>query len=281
MAIYTLRTGATAHPEDSVLQPFTDLIRSSGVLDLSSDAHLKAVQRGAGANMSVDISTGRGVIKGTGNAYPVRNTSALNSGTIGNNTSGNPRKDAIVLYIDLAESPTTTADDVVKVAIVAGTPGASPSAPSDATIQSAVGGSNPFLRITNVTVAHNATSILTANIEDARVQFKTKHQLLAKTTTFSATPAFDVSQYNDQIVTLTANITSMTVVGYTIDVPFILRFVQNATGGFTVAFFSNIDWPDGTPTVTPTASKKDAYMFIPRENGRFEGYIMGQNANIT
>lgn len=281
MAIYTIRTGATAHPEDSVMQPFTDLILASGVLDLNTtDDHLLVVERGAGANMSVDISAGRGVIKGSGNAYPVRNTAAINA-TITSNSSGNPRIDAVVLYIDLAESPTTTADDVVKTAVVAGTAAASPVAPTDGAIQTAVGGSNPFLRLADVTVAHNETAINTADIDDQRVQFKTKHQLLSKTTTFSATPAWDVSQYNDQIMTLTANITSMTLLGYTIDVPFILRFVQGGAGGFTVAFFSNIDWFGGTPVVTPTVNKKDSYMFIPRAGGRFEGYIMGQDANIS
>lgn len=172
MAIYTLRSGATAHPEDSVLQPFTDLIESAGVRDLSDTDHLKVVERAAGANMSVDISIGRGVIKGSGNAYPVRNTTALNSGTISNNTSGNPRIDAIVLYVDLAESPTTTADDVVKVGIVAGTPAASPVAPDDSAIQTGVGGSNPYLHLANVTVAHNETAINDADIEDVRQSFR-------------------------------------------------------------------------------------------------------------
>lgn len=281
MAIYTIRTGATAHPEDSVMQPFTDLILSGGVLDLNTtDKHLQIVERGAGANMSVDVSPGRGVIKGSGNAYPVRNTAAINA-AVTSNSSGNPRKDAVVLYIDLAESPTTTADDVVKTAVVAGTPAASPTAPADAAIQTAVGASNPFLRLADITVAHNETAINTADITDMRVQFKTKHQLLVSTKAFSATPAYDVSQYNDQIMTLTANITSMTLTGYTVDVPFILRFVQGGSGGYTVAFFSNIDWFDSTPVVTPTLNKKDAYMFIPRSNGRFEGFTMGQDANIS
>jgi len=281
MAIYTLRSGATAHPEDSVLQPFTDLIRSSGVLDLNTtDSHFKISQRGAGANMSVDINTGRGVIKGSGNAYPVRNTTDINV-VVTSNASGNPRIDAVVLYIDLAESPTTTADDVVKSAVVAGTAAASPVAPSDATIQTAVGASNPFVRLANVAVANGASSITDANVTDARVQFKTKHQLLADTKTFSTTPAYDVSQTNDYIMTLTSNIASMTVTGFTVDVPFILRFVQGGAGGYTVAFFTLIDWPDDTPVVTTTTSKKDSFLFIPRVNGRFEGYVMGQNANIS
>ena len=280
MPFYTLRSGATAHPEDSVLQYITDMIRSGGVIDLGTDNHLKVTQKGAGANMSVDIAAGRCFIKGSANAYPVRNTDVANA-VIGSNTSGNPRKDAIVLYIDLAESPTATADDVVKVAVVAGTPAASSVAPDDAAIQTAVGGSNPFLRLADVTVAHNETTIENAEITDGRVQFKTRHMLNGDTKTFSATPAFDVSEVNDWIMTLTANVTSMTVSGYTIDVPFVLRFVQGGSGNYTVAFFANIDWAGGTPVVTPTLNKKDAYMFIPRSNGRFEGYIMGQDANIS
>lgn len=280
MSIYTLRSGATAHPEDSVLQYITDNVRSGGVLDLSSTNHLKVSEKGAGADMSVDIAAGRCFIKGSANVYPVRNTDIINQ-AIGTNTSGNPRKDAIVLYIDLAESPTTTADDVVKVAVVEGTPAASPTAPSDATIQTAVGASNPFLRIANVTVANNETQIDDVDIEDARVRFKTKHMLNADTKAFSATPAYDVSTINDWIMTLTSNVTSMTVTGYTIDIPFILRFVQGGAGGYTVAFFNLIDWFGGTPVVTPTLNKKDSYMFIPRANGRFEGYIMGQDANIS
>lgn len=171
MAIYTLRSGATAHPEDSVMQDMTDLIETGGVVDLSGTDHLKVVQRAAGANMSVDIGTGRGFIKGSANAYPVRNTAAINV-AVTNNTSGNPRKDAVVLYIDLAQSPDSTASNVVKSAVVAGTPAASPAAPTDGVIQTAVGGSNPFLRLANVTVANNETAIDNADIADARVETK-------------------------------------------------------------------------------------------------------------
>lgn len=177
MAIYTLRSGGTSHPEDSVLQQITDLVDTGGVRDVSATNHLKVVQRGAGANMSVDIGVGRAFIKGAGNAYPVRNTTAINA-AIGSNTSGNPRKDAVGLYIDLAESPLSDASDVVKTFVVAGTPAASPAAPSDADIQTAVGGSNPFLRLANVTVAHNETTIDTADIADVRVAAKIRYDLI-------------------------------------------------------------------------------------------------------
>lgn len=218
MAIYTLRTGATAHPEDSVLQFFTDLVASGGVRDLSADNHLKIVQRAAGANMSVDIGTGRGIIKGSGNAYPVRNTTAINA-AVTSNSSGNPRKDAVVLYIDLAESPTTTADDVVKSAVVAGTPAASPVAPDDSAIQTAVGGSNPFLRLANVTVINNETTIENSDIEDVRVAFKileesvpdlTTNRITKRvdTVTSSATPTINTD--NVDMFTITALATAIT-----------------------------------------------------------------------
>jgi hypothetical protein len=192
MGIFTMRTGATAHPEDTVMQPFTDLIRAGGVKDLNTtDNHLKVVQRAAGANMSVDIGTGRGFIKGTStNAYPVRNTTAINV-AVTSNSSGNPRKDAVVLYIDLAASPDSTASNVVKSAVVAGTPAASPSAPIDATIQTAVGASNPFLRLADITVANGETTIDTVDITDMRIGFSLSSAAIAKrvtSITSSSTP---------------------------------------------------------------------------------------------
>lgn len=276
MAIYTLRSGATALPEDSVLQMITDLIRTGGVLDLSDDDNLKVVERGAGANMSVDISAGRAFIKGSGNAYPVRNTAAINA-VIGNNTSGNPRKDAIVLYIDLAESPTATADDVVKTAVVAGTPAASPSAPSDSTIQAAVGGSNPFLRLANVTVANNETEITDAEVADARVAFKTRNQLVAASLTYAGTLVVDVGEYNDRYTILTGNPT-VEFANAQIDVPFIFRPIQDGTGGRTITWLDDIDWFPSEPPLTSTANHKDAFMFILRSNARYEGYILGLDA---
>lgn len=276
MTLYTLRSGATAHPEDSVMQAITDLIRNGGVLDLSSDNHLKVVEKGAGANMSVDISAGRGMIKGSGNAYPVRNTDVINQ-AISSNSSGNPRKDAIVIYIDLDESPTTTADDVAKIAVVEGTPAASPSAPNDAAIQSAVGASNPFLRLADVTVSNGETAINTADILDRRVAFKTKHQISAAELTFSTTLVVDVGEYNDRYTTMTDD-ADVSFLNAQVDVPFIFRPIQDGTGGRGITWLDDIDWYPSEPTPTPTANHKDAFLFILRANGRYEGFIMGLDA---
>lgn len=281
MAIYTIRSGADAHPEDSVLQMVTDLIRSGGVLDMSSADHVKVSEKGSGANMSVDIAAGRLFIKVSGNAYPVRNTDVVNT-AIASNTSGNPRKDAVVFYIDLSEDPLDDASDVAKIAVVSGTPAASPVVPDDTAISTAIGGSNPFLRLANVDVANNATSITDSEIEDTRVQFRSRHMLNATSTGYSANLTIDVGQYNDHLITLTGNLVIDAIVGYGANVPIILRFVQGGSGGYTVDFSAlPIDWPGSAPVITPTLNRKDSIMLLPRSNGRFEGYIMGQDANIS
>ena len=68
--LYTLRAGATAHPEDSVLQFITDLIASSGVVNLAGN-HFK-VDAQATPDMTVKVNTGNAYVKGSsGNAFPV------------------------------------------------------------------------------------------------------------------------------------------------------------------------------------------------------------------
>ena len=281
--MYTLRTGATAHPESSVLQLATDLIRAGGVLDLSTDDHFKIVEKSGGADMSVDVGAGRCFVKGASDVYPVRNTATINDATtvITANASGNPRIDAVVVYIDLAVSPDTQASDVAKMAVVAGTPGASPVAPSDSDIQTAVGASNPFLRLADVAVANGETAIDDADITDQRLQYRIKGSLVEGTESFSATPAFDVSQENYKKITMTGNITSMTVVGDKVGVPFTIKFIQAGSGGYTAAFFSNIDWFGGTPVLSTVVGEVDAFGFIKKSDGRYDGYVLGQGGSIS
>jgi hypothetical protein len=75
-----------------------------------------------------------------------------------------------VLYIDLGASPNTDISNVAKAIAVQGTPAASPVAPLDAAIQTAIGASNPFIRLADVAVANGAVSIVTANILDQRAE---------------------------------------------------------------------------------------------------------------
>lgn len=173
MTIFTKRTGATAHPEGSVLQLDTDIISVAGVLDLSATNHFKVAQQ-TSPDMTVKVAAGRAYVKSaTSNGYPVRSDADANV-TITANGSGNPRKDAIVLYIDLAASPNSDASNVAKLAAVAGTASASPQPPDDAAIGTAIGASNPFIRLANVTVISGETTIENADIEDKRAQVALK-----------------------------------------------------------------------------------------------------------
>lgn len=166
MSLFTLRTGATAHPEDSVLQFITDLIAASGVATKASGTTQFAIQAQGTPDMTVKIKSGRAYLKGSsGNAYPVI-LDADTSVAIGSNGSGSTRNDSVVLYIDKSASANTDASNVAKLIVVQG--GAS--APTDSAIQTAVGASNPFLRLADVAITSGATSITSGNITDKRIQ---------------------------------------------------------------------------------------------------------------
>lgn len=165
MSKYVLiRNGMTNAEEEDILHFPNEFIYQEGVLDTDSMA---VTQRGAGANMSVDVSGGRAYVKNdswaTNSAtetkyWPVLNTATTNV-TITSNSSGNPRIDIIVCKVDSAITPDADASNIMTIYAVAGTPAASPSAPATPT--------NSF-KLAEIAVASGATSIVTANITDSR-----------------------------------------------------------------------------------------------------------------
>lgn len=83
----------------------------------------------------------------------------------------NPRITTIVLYVDKGASTSASPPNnpgIIKTMAVNGTAAAVPSAPSGGTIQTAVGGSNPYIILANVTVGTGVTTIVNANISDQR-----------------------------------------------------------------------------------------------------------------
>lgn len=289
MALYTLRSGASSHPEDSVLQFFTDLVSASGVISLTGN-HFK-VQAQATPDMTAVVKVGRAHVKGaSANSYPVRMDADSNV-TFNANSSGNPRIDAVVLYIDLSASPTSNANNVAKLIVVQGTPAASPSAPTDGDIQTAIGSANPFLRLANVTVTNGATSITTGNITDVRVLITLKgnlkdsdllnvkmrgsyqnHLVDADGTTIT----FDMSESNSHIVTLAGNRT-LAVSNVKTNSYFIIHLKQDGTGSRSTTWWSGIKWAGGTaPTLTTAPNKVDSFGFF-YDGTDYFGYIVGQN----
>lgn len=125
----------------------------------------------AGSGMNVSLSAGNGLIStGTGFARRIA-SDAVNTIAVATAAS-TARIDSIVAYIDNSVTPTTNVVDntngILKFVAVSGTPAASPSAPTAAAIQSAIGAGNPYMVLWNVTITANATALTNATFTDRR-----------------------------------------------------------------------------------------------------------------
>lgn len=124
------------------------------------------IQRGAGANMSVDVLTGGALVGGTESAtqgvYFVFNDATVNV-VISASDPTNARIDVIGLQIRDKEYSGGTDD--ARLVVITGTPAGSPVVP---TLPA------DFLTLAHVAVAANAGSIVTGNITDKRVQTASK-----------------------------------------------------------------------------------------------------------
>lgn len=102
--------------------------------------------------------------------------------TITTADTSNPRITTIVIYVDksAATSPTPPNNPgVAKLMAINGTASSSPIAPNDTVIQTAVGASNPYLKLAEVLVGANVTQINNANITDYRTQIKLNDSVLS------------------------------------------------------------------------------------------------------
>lgn len=116
----------------------------------------------AGTGMNVTVAIGNGLIStGTGFARRIA-TDATNTVNLTAASTANPRIDAVVAYIDNGVTPSTSVVDntngILKFKSVAGSPAATPVAPSASAIQSSVGAGNPYMVLAYVAVAKNATA---------------------------------------------------------------------------------------------------------------------------
>jgi len=138
----------------------------------SSVANSDSFKVTAGTGMNASIATGDGLIStGTGFARRIA-TDAVNTVAISAASTANPRIDSIVAYIDNAITPVQTVlnntNGILKFASVAGSPAASPVAPSAGAIQTAIGAGNPYMVLCNIRVPANATSLNNAIFTDMR-----------------------------------------------------------------------------------------------------------------
>ena len=132
-----------------------------------------AVTQNSPLGMSVIISAGQFKIDTSSDyAYTGWNTANYVQ-TITTADPANPRITTVVTYVDKSAATSASPPNnpgLVKFMAINGVPAASPTAPSGPTIQTAVGAGNPYIILANITVPTGATTIVNANIADARTQ---------------------------------------------------------------------------------------------------------------
>lgn len=150
---------------------------------------LKVVQRGAGANMSVDVGTGGGwvaITTGTRNGLAHCFNDATANVVVTASNATNPRIDQIYLRYNDSSIPTGSGD-VPTLAVATGT------ATVGATLDNRTGAvalPADSLRLADVLVPANSTSVVTANIRDRRPWARGAYNRIIRTSgTYTTTVA--------------------------------------------------------------------------------------------
>lgn len=167
--LQTMRSGGSQHPEEIMNFHTSRIVKGvGGIFDSVAGSFL--VSEEAVPAMSVLVAEGYAFIRKASDdmVYPVRLYDGDKSVAISSNSSGNTRIDAIVLYVDLGASANADITNVAKIVVVEGTPSVTPTAPSNGDIETAIGASNPYLRLADVTIENGETAILDADIADQR-----------------------------------------------------------------------------------------------------------------
>ena len=144
------------------------ILNSQGA-DYNDFADLKVTQNGGG-NMSVNVAVGVAVINTVRSGVTFKvfvSNQAIANLVVANNTSGSNRIDPVILKISRTTVPDALMANVATLQVLTGL---GVSAMTDNQIQTAIGADYDFIRLANLTVANNATQILTANIADTRIR---------------------------------------------------------------------------------------------------------------
>ncbi len=132
------------------------------------------VKQNTTPNMTVLVEPGIALLDKGSFSSVVAGVKSNTSLTIATANPSNPRIDAIVVYEDIAVTMPSVEPYSVdasngrfKMVVVAGTPGAVPTAPSDPTIQSTIGaGNTSWTRLATVRVEAGTTTIVNSKIDN-------------------------------------------------------------------------------------------------------------------
>lgn len=285
----------------------TDFLLQEGVVDLAGGDFL--VEENDTPDMNVKVAAGVAYVENdafTAAAsiekfwrvvMDLEDTLAISS-----NSSGSTRVDLICIHVDDSIDPGDDGESAPELIVVEGTPGAgAPATPDD------------HLVLAQVTVANGASSITNANISDQRQAAKLDGNKLelpddievdtvtAKTTngdlelagdgtglvkadasygdiesdSDGATITFNMAVSNKHTVTLGDNRT-LAVSNVKTGQVFMIKLVQDGTGGHTVTWFSNLKWPSGSePTLSTDPNAIDTFIFIKTGASEYLGFELG------
>lgn len=279
-----IRSGASALPEASVNHLAQELVKASGVNNIENDDWL--VSENNPQAMSVLVAIGSGFFFGASMSYNGF-SDAVNSISISSNSSGNPRIDAIVAYINKGATPNSTASNILTFAAVTGTPASSPVIPDNTAIVASIGAGNPYILLAGVRVNNGATSITNSNITDYRVDYSIAiSKLFAKPNVFTYSPSasslttIDLSTLatnGDIYVNMPAGNITLNFTNGVAGQKFALILLQDAVGSRDITISQTTRWPDGVAPTPSGANKIDTYVFRVLDSSNLLGYIGAQN----
>lgn len=233
-----------------------DSVYDEGVVDPASNG-LKVSQRGAGANMSVDVTAGKAVITGDDAAlqgkYFVRST-ALENVVIAAADPTNPRIDVIVLEVR-DNNVTGGGFSDARLRVIQGIPAGAPAVP--ATPGSAIA-------LARVAVAAGAVSIVNANITDVRAAMFVAGEVLSITNAEVAAAAaiarskldFGAGLVNADIAAAAAiaksKLAALAIVNADVDAAAAIAQTKLAFTAFNSGFTPV--WKQGATTITKTVT---------------------------
>jgi hypothetical protein len=165
-------------PFQRMRQLLEDTALQAGVVGASD---LKVVQRGAGANMSVDVGTGQAYVEitsGTRNGLGHVTNDAVANVVVTASNATNPRIDQIILRWNDTSIPTGSGN-IPTLAVLTGT------ATGGATLDNRTGAAAlpaDTLRLADILVPATSTTVTTANIRDRRLWSRGAYNVITRST---------------------------------------------------------------------------------------------------
>lgn len=176
------------------------------------------------------------------------------------NSSGSTQIDSIVAYIDLAVVSSASNDNpgVLKFTSVRGA--SASTAPTESAIQTAVGASNPWVLLADVSVSNGFSSIVNANITDKRPKASTLPRLISDFGRDFVVTGLSTSQSSGLVGAISAGYAYVS--GELVYKPLISKT-------FTASKDTYIDLPK---TAKPTST--DDYVYTAVANGATSGFTL-------